>query len=590
VDQLRTMFARIGTAMQGLNASQKWLVGAIAIILLLVLFIFAQRPGGLTGVGSGSLAEVLPGMPIEDQQRVASTLAVAGIDATMSGGNLMVPKSQRSRALAILAESGQLPGDKKMLFENILREQQWWNTRDQNDRQANVALQNELANTINAMRGLKAARVFIDVPAPMGLGMSVRRPTASVQVATIGGEALPQATVDAIASLVAGSKAGLSLETVRVIDGSTGRQRRATSEEQALPTTYLEHAARVETDTRNKIYELLGYIPNVVVAVTAQVDVTQVRETVNTNLPTGQGTVVLPKREETSETSQKSAVAGAVPGVEANQTADITRAGAGEGSNSSVVTSTTEYDNKVGSRMQQTIDPRGAPTLVAISVNVPRSFVSAVAKSQTAQGSDGAATEAKDPTDEQVRQTFEQLVRPAILESIKPQVRALSMQSAPGKMPKDEEITTLMGQTVSVALMPIDPIVPQVAAGGMLGTLGITTSGGSIAIGTGGLIDKAVLGLLSVVAIGMMFMLVKKSAKRVETPTAEELVGLPPPAIEGSSDIVGEADEGETAMEGIEVAEGQMEGQKKLEQVNTMVDKDAEAVARMLNRWIQTDE
>lgn len=587
MDQLRTMFARIGTAMQGLNASQKGLVGAIAIILLLVLFIFAQRPGGLTGMGSGGLAEMLPGMPVEDQQRVASTLAVAGIDATMSGGNLMVPKSQRSRALAILAESGQLPGDKKMLFENILREQQWWNTRDQNDRQANVALQNELANTINAMRGLKGARVFIDVPAPMGLGMSVRRPTASVQVSTVGGETLPQATVDAIAGLVAGSKAGLTLETVRVIDAATGRQRRATSEEQALPTTYLEHAARVETDTRNKIYELLGYIPNVVVAVTAQVDVTQVRETVNSNLPTGQGTVVLPKREETSEQSQRSAVPGAVPGVEANQTADITRSGASEGSNSSTVSNTTEYDNKVGSRMQQTIDPRGAPTLVAISVNVPRSFVVAVAKSQTAEGAEGEAT---DPTDEQVRQTFEQMVRPAILESIKPQVRALSMQSAPGKLPKDEEITALMAQTVGVSLMPIDPILPQVATSGMLGTLGITTSGGSIAIGTGGLIDKAVLGLLSLMAIGMMFMLVKKTARRVETPTAEELVGLPPPAIEGASDIVGEADEGETAMEGIEVEEGQMEGQKKLEQVNTMVDKDAEAVARMLNRWIQTDE
>jgi hypothetical protein len=237
--------------------------------------------------------------------------------------------------------------------------------------------------------------------------------------------------------------------------------------------------------------------------------------------------------------------------------------------------------------MQQTIDPRGAPTLVAISVNVPRSFVVAVAKSQTAQGGEG---EEKDPTDEQVRQTFEQLVRPAIIESIKPQVRALSMQSAPGKMPKDEEITALMAQTVGVSLMPIDPVVPQVATSGMLGTLGITTSGGSIAIGTGGLIDKAVLGLLSLVAIGMMFMLVKKTAKRVETPTPEELVGLPPPAIEGASDIIGEADEGETAMEGIEVEEGQMEGQKKLEQVNTMVDKDAEAVARMLNRWIQTDE
>lgn len=590
MDQLRKMFASIGAALKGLNTSQKGLVVAIAVILVLVLLIFAQRPGGLSGVASGGMVEVLPGMAVEDQQRASSSLAVAGIDVMMSGGNLVVPKSQRSRALAILAESGQLPGDKKMLFESILREQQWWNTRDQNDRQANVALQNELANTINAMRGLKAARVFIDVPAPMGLGTSVRRPTASVQVSTIGGEALPQATVDAIASLVSGSKAGLTLETVRVIDGATGRQRRATSEEHAMPTTYLEHAARVETETRNKIYELLGYIPNVVVAVTAQVDVTNVTETVNTNLPTGQGTVVLPKKEETSETSQKSSIPGATPGVEANQTADITRAGASEGSNSSTVTSTTEYDNKVGTRSQVTVDPRGAPSLVAISVNVPRSFVVAVAKNQTAQGGEGGSGEAKDPTDEQVRQTFEQLVRPAIMESIKPQVRALSMQSTPGKMPKDEDITTLMGQTVSVALMPIDPVVPQIASGGMLGNLGITTSGGSIAIGTGGLIDKAVLGLLSAVALGMMFMLVKKSAKRVETPTAEELVGLPPPAIEGASDIVGEADEGETAMEGIEVAEGQMEGQKKLEQVNTMVDKDAEAVARMLNRWIQTDE
>ncbi len=571
MDQLRKMFASIGSALKGLNTSQKGLVVAVAIILFLVLFLFAQRPGGLTGGGSGGLVELLPGMPVEDQQRSSSTLAVAGIDVSMGGGNLMVPKGQRSRALAILAESGSLPGDKKLLFENILREQQWWNTRDQNDRQANVALQNELANTINAMRGLKGAKVFIDVPAPMGLGMSVRRPTASVQVATVGGESLPQATVDAIAGLVAGSKAGLNLETVRVIDAATGRQ-------------------RLETDTRNKIYELLGYIPNVVVAVTAQVDVTQVRETVNSNLATGQGTVVLPKKEETSETSQKSSIPGAAPGVEANQTADITRAGASEGSNSSTVTSTTEYDNKVGSREQKTFDPRGAPTLVAISVNVPRSFVAAVAKSQTTQGGEGTSGEAKDPTDEQVRQTFEQLVRPAILESIKPQVRALSMQSAPGKMPKDEEITQILAQTVGVSLMPFDPVVPQVASSGMLGSLGITTSGGSIAIGTGGLIDKAVLGLLSVVALGMMFMLVKKTAKRVETPSAEELVGLPPPAIEGQSDIVGEADEGETAMEGIEVAEGEMEGQKKLEQVNTMVDKDAEAVARMLNRWIQTEE
>jgi flagellar biosynthesis/type III secretory pathway M-ring protein FliF/YscJ len=588
VDQFRKSIASIGAALQGLTATQKSLVGAIVVILALVLFIFMQKPGG-GGLSSGGLVEVLPGVSIEDQQRSSIKLSMAGIDASMVGGSLMVPKSQRSRAMAVLAESGAIPGDKQMLFENILRDQNWMNTREQNDRQFNVGLQNELSNTINAMRGLKDARVFIDVPAPMGLGTGVRRPTASVTVQTITGEPLSQTTVDAIAGLVAGSKAGLTIDTVRVIDG-TGRQRRATSEENALPTTYLEHAGRVESETRNKVYELLSYIPNVVVAVTAQVDVTRISETTNSNLPSGQGSVVLPSSEDNSETTQKNMVPGAVPGVEANQTADIARGATTEGSSTSTVTTKTLYDNKVGTKVQVKEDPRGFPTLVAISVNVPRGFVAAVLKNQAAQGGGDANTEAKEPTDEQVKQTFDQLVKPAILESIKPQVRALSMQSSPGIMPKDEEITQLMAQTVGVSLMPFDPVLPAATGSGVLTTLGITTGGGGIAIGGGGLIDKAVLGLLSAAALGMMFMLVKKTSKRVDTPTAEELVGLPPPAIEGQSDIVGEADEGETAMAGIEVDESQMEGQKKLEQVTQMVDKDAETVARLLNRWIATDD
>jgi flagellar biosynthesis/type III secretory pathway M-ring protein FliF/YscJ len=86
-----------------------------------------------------------------------------------------------------------------------------------------------------------------------------------------------------------------------------------------------------------------------------------------------------------------------------------------------------------------------------------------------------------------------------------------------------------------------------------------------------------------------MLMLVKKGGKAAKMPTAEELVGLPPP-IEGTSEIVGEADEGETAMAGIEVGEGQMQSQKMLEQVSEMVTKEPEAVARMLNRWVVVEE
>jgi flagellar biosynthesis/type III secretory pathway M-ring protein FliF/YscJ len=67
------------------------------------------------------------------------------------------------------------------------------------------------------------------------------------------------------------------------------------------------------------------------------------------------------------------------------------------------------------------------------------------------------------------------------------------------------------------------------------------------------------------------------------------MVGLPP-ALDGEVDVVGEAEESEQAMTGIEVAPGQLETQKMLEQVTAMVEENPENVAKLLNRWIHTDD
>jgi len=87
----------------------------------------------------------------------------------------------------------------------------------------------------------------------------------------------------------------------------------------------------------------------------------------------------------------------------------------------------------------------------------------------------------------------------------------------------------------------------------------------------------------------MMLMLVRKAGRAVETPSAEELVGMPP-TLDAQADVVGEADEGDTAMAGIEVGDDQMQSQQLLEQVGELVEKSPESAAKLIGRWISVEE
>lgn len=591
MESLRQLMANVGAMLGRMQASQRLLIVFIGIVCVLMLFIVRQQ------ASTPKLVELLPGSTPAEAQGAATHLAGLGFQTQVEAGRVMIAPGDRSRAVAALAEAQLLPNDRELLFRNILQQQHWANTRDQNEQAFNMALQNELALTISKFDGVKSATVFIDAPQPMGLGLNVRRPTASVTVVTQGSQPLAQGAVDAIAGLVAGSKAGLAIENVAVIDANTGRQRRATSLDQALSTTYLEHANKVELQVREKVMELLSPIRGVVVAVTAQVDVTRVTSSLNAHLPVGQGSITLTKREQQVESNQRGASNAAVPGVEANQTADITRLNADSAGTSTNTTTESENENRFGVRTETVVDPRGFPTKVAISVNIPRSFVVQLLQGEGQAGAEGGDDTPAEPTDEQVAQAFEQRVRPWVVELLRPQVLALaqmdkSLEADELKKAQD----AVVAQNIGVTLAPVD--MALAGAGGMLGGAGGGGVGGMAgAMGSGGgmfgvsgeLIDRIVLITLSVVAMGMMFVMVRKTSKKVETPTAEELVGLPP-QIANAGDVVGEASETDTAMAGIEVGEEQMQSQKMLEQVGEMVEQTPEGVARTLNRWIRTED
>jgi flagellar biosynthesis/type III secretory pathway M-ring protein FliF/YscJ len=63
-----------------------------------------------------------------------------------------------------------------------------------------------------------------------------------------------------------------------------------------------------------------------------------------------------------------------------------------------------------------------------------------------------------------------------------------------------------------------------------------------------------------------------------------------PPALEAQGDVIGEADEGEMAMPGIEVGEDEMQSQKMLEQVGELVTQSPEAAAKLIGRWINVED
>jgi hypothetical protein len=119
------------------------------------------------------------------------------------------------------------------------------------------------------------------------------------------------------------------------------------------------------------------------------------------------------------------------------------------------------------------------------------------------------------------------------------------------------------------------------SAGGMLSALG-----GAV---ESGLVKTVALGVLALVALGLMFTMVRKAGKATPLPTAEELVGIPP-ALEPASDIVGEADETDAPMMGIEVDENELKTNKMLEEIGELVQGNPQTAATVFNRWLTTEE
>ncbi len=560
MDQLRRVMTQIQEQIAKMTASQKLLLASLAVIAVMTLFLvsqYAAKPSMVNLMAAGQ------------QENTVRALQSAGFKAAVVDGQVVLPEGQQRAAVSYLAESGQLPGDTTLLFSNLIGSQDWKASSQQHRQQYNIALQNELAANIAHFSGVSKASVILDVPETTGLGRAARPSTASVTVFTAGTGGVPQNMVDAVARLVSGAVSGLNPEGVQVIDGSTGRACKVNSEESASSGRYLEYAAQVEKHTRGKIEGLFGHIPNVIVSVTAHVDITRVQSTENLFAPNGEGSVSLLSSETKTDSTTRQASRGAEPGVRSNQSVSINQGG-GSGNSAEQNMGDTEFSTAIGSRTKTVLDPRGMPTHLSASVIIPQEYITKMIElGRVAE--DGVEPQ---PVTQAEAEEFFALAR-ANLESL---VRPHLISMGP-------EGQVLQGE-LSLQMSPMGGLMVSPVGGQGVGMLGALTGGGGALAGGGRLVETVLVGVLAVISLGMMAMMVKRTSKRIDLPDAEKLVGIPADLGTGG-DLIGEASEGEHVMTGIEVDDQLVEVQHLREQVAEMIKQDPESAAGLVERWAE---
>ncbi len=566
MDQVRQVMANIQEQVGKMTASQKLLLASLTVIAVMTLFLVTQY------TAKPALVDL---MAADGQNQTVQALQSGGFDAKVVDGRLVIPAAQQRYALSYLAEAGQLPGDTTLLFNNLIESQDWKASNAQHRQQLHIALQNELSRIISNFSGINKASVILDVPQASGLGRASRAPTASVTLFTRSGGSVSQSTVDAAARTVSGAVSGLVPANVQVIDGSTGRARVTSSEDAQSSSRYLEYAAQVEKHTKQKIEGLFGHIPGVVVSITARVDITKVRSTENYYLPKGEGTVAeLLTSDSASDQSVTQTSPGAEPGVRSNQAVAI-NSGGGSGTSNTDVTADKQFQNAIGQRTKSVEDPRGMPTQLSASVIIPQEYVESIIERSrpVVEGEEPEPVTSDEAKSffESEKSVFERLIQPHLV-SVGPD-----------------------GQSIQGSLMvSMAPLGAMIGSGGAIQSVGFMGSlaggGGGGALGSSGkLIETALVGVLAFISLAMMLLMVKRSSKKIELPSAQELVGVPP-HLEAVGDLVGEASEGEHVMTGIEIDDQIIQVQQLRDQVTELINQDPASAAGLVERWAEPAE
>ena len=353
--------------------------------------------------------------------------------------------------------------------------------------------------------------------------------------------------VQALAALVSGAVAEMEPTDVKVI--IDGRISRVDDENDLLPTTMMEFVGKKEQITRDKIlYETLNYIPGVLVAVNVLVDPTRTKLEKAWEYEKTEPLRI----EESEETSRKETVDAGEPGGRSMMSMDIAD-GTGTGSEELTTRERREYNNKGLIAESHTTSAGHTVKQINVSVGVPRGYFAQLFKAQNPEA-------AGDPTDADLQQIIG-----AQLTQIKKKVMPLTVAKEEGQVLVD--------------------MIPDL----MLQTAGLGAATGIGAMLESGWAKPVGIGVLALVSLALMLGMVRKATRAETLPSVEELAGVPP-RLSSDEELVGEVEETEMSMAGVELNEAELKSRKMAEQISDLIRTNPAEAGSILSQWVKPDE
>lgn len=255
MDRLQALLSSIGTALGKLGAKRLIALALVGVALFgTILFssFYLTRP---------TYETLYVGLSRDDVNRMGMALGEAGIafDVSSDGTSVQVPIGQAEKARMFLAEKG-LPTSNNAGYELFDNMGSLGLTSFMQEITRQRALEGEIARTIQAVQGVKAARVHIVLPDKGSFRRANQKPSASVVIRTDSNFATESA--QSIRQLVAAAIPSLEASSVTVLD-TTGKllasgADAANGAPVMMATLERQVAARIDENIRKQLAPYLG--------------------------------------------------------------------------------------------------------------------------------------------------------------------------------------------------------------------------------------------------------------------------------------------------------------------------------------------
>ena len=547
---LKAQFARIQAQLAGLSASQKMLSVSLVAIMIMTMMWWSHW---------AAVPEMEPilnqSLSTEEIGQITSILDSKDIPHSVIGDKVMVPADRKMEVLAELGFSQALPHNFDSAFDDMIKQSTWIDSPDKSDRMFLEAKQRTLATVISNFPGVASAVVMIDPTSERRFDDTAIQPSASIMIATRGGQAAPRQLAESAADVVSGAQAGLLRSRINlVIDGAPFNVKDRGGDDMG-GDGMVDLRRQSESYYRDKVREQFAFIHGIMVSVTCKLNTASSVSTKHTVDPKTTVQIPTQNEEQTTESNAQTASSGGEPGAVPNVGADVGAGSGGGGTNTNTSDSKTTY--KADNSQEDVIVKQGPgdATVMYATVRVPRSyFVNACKSANGGKDTDDATLAAF--TDSEIKQIRK------------------DVQKCAGVAADDD-----------VSVSAYSDEMPQTIAGAP--TAAQPTTAAAMTLVTGH-IKEVGIGVLAIISLFMVSMMVRKSGAPVPVAVAASAArdDNETQTLEAGDAIIGQVGEGNSTLDAVELDDEAVKAQQVVQQVQNLVESNPDAAANLVKRWL----